>query len=82
MAQTGFWSSRTRPAAAQECLLAGDGFGFEEEFAESRVSQVAGVRAEDDFRIARQLYFMRAGTMIGQSDPADFGAVLRSNRDL
>ena len=35
--------------------------GLEEEFAESRVSEVGGVRAEDDLGIARQLYFMRRG---------------------
>jgi hypothetical protein len=56
--------------------------GFDEQFAERRMSGVGGRRCENDFRVARDIKRPSYERTVGDADPAQLNIVFRRNGDF
>ena len=62
--------------------LSGRVFGFDEQLAEGRMGQIAHGGSQNQFRVAGQLDFANAQSMVAHRDPAHFHVVFGGHRDI
>src|SRR6185312_11063206 len=71
-----------RTAVAEQGVVGGQVFGFDEKLAKGGVGEIGGGGGEDDLGITGQIDFADAGTVVAQGDPAHLDIVLGGHGDV